>query len=753
MKMKKQSFFILSLVAILFSVGCSGENSSSQSSTSFSSVSQTSNTATSISTESVSSQTTLITSSSSSETSSIPTSKINVKINNKSESDFDVTSDKTVGECGEEITLTITPKTFGFEIGEVFATLSDNITPVNINKINNKYVYLLPDDGIINLTISKIGQDIKGYIQEDKFNLINGNPEMSIDGGKTYQVVDNKDVEYGLTYYTFKYGSKVRFSLNKVDNHVPTGIKIDDTSYPIDTNNMVVCDILVEDYNYFFVNIVVLYKDEGAPIGEYSLQINNSEHLTASVYWGKDGIYPATTINEGVDAVVRISSTEPERYTPRKVEYKYFYTTETTSGATGEAKFVSDETGDYFTFKVPTCPAKLIIINIYESDESLLKDLKLAGTYLTFSTSLGSGQITSFDSKYVCVTNSGDICICSKNGDISRSDVINSFDEKQLNSVSHHSYNYGKDSILISTDGDTGIGSSFGSYNTFCIKKNNITDNDEDYSIQAEQFKIDQKIYIVYEVKYNGALYQSGFFEMSNKIAYFNSNLNYIYGSSLLGNEVLYEIIKNDSVIKVIGYNGNGGKDNRCFMSLYYGEYFYNDIYLRIHGSLNAVYKDESMNYTMNDNLITLTSSTKEAVLSLNSDHTFTIISEREIVVSLPEFAGKKYRNNYAFEDDIVYLGFYIEFSSSDLKLSCVVASDYNLDMNHCSSQLRVKNVDVNYTFDETTGIISSYMTVADKSTKLVTMEFVNGVIKISSKVIGAGKFYDTTATITEIKN
>lgn len=756
--MKKQFFLITILTALFFSVGCNNSGTTSITSSSFSSTSQTATNIVSSSIVSSSSQVTSVspsissTSTISSETTSVPVSKIDVVINNKSENDFVVSSDKSVAEVGEEISLTITSKSFGFEINSVLATLSDEVTPIDIVKVNDKYFYHLPTDGTISLTITKMGKDIKGYIQEDKYAFIDENPEMSIDGGITYQEVENKGSEYGVTYYTFKYGSKVRFSLRKVDNHVPLGLKVDDVTYPVDTDNKVVCDILVDDASYFFVNIYVLFKDEGAPVGEYSLQINNTEHLTASVYWGKDGIYPATTINEGVDAVIRISSTEPERYVARQVEYKYFYTTETTSGATGEASFVSDETGDYYTFKVPTCPAKLIIINIFESDESLLKDLKLAGTYLTFSTHVGSNQITSFDSRYVNVTNSGEISICNKNGEVSRSDIINSYDADKLNTVSYHSYNYGKDCILISTDGDIGIASSFGSYNTFCIKKANVTDNDEDYSLKAEQFKIDQKSYLVYEVIFKGNIYQLGFFEMTNKIAYFNSSFTYLYGSSILDNKVLYEIVKNNGLVKVVGFNGNGGYANRCFMEDYYGQYTDSYAVLYILGTLNAIYKDENMNYTMDNNVITLTSSSKEVVLSLNVNHTFTLISEKDISVKLPEFAGKKFRNNYAFEDDLVFLGFYIEFSDTDQTLSCVIASDYNLDLEHCSTQLRVKNINVSYTYDETTKTISSYMTVADNSTKLVTMTYVNGAIKISSKVIGAGKLYDVTATINEVK-
>jgi len=681
----------------------------------------------------------------------IDNTPIDVVVNNMSSTVVAIQKNKSTAMPGDEIELTIIAKNEGYEVNEVTATDS-NSKSVALTKSNNKYVYNLPEDGVINVTSTVKGVAIRGFIT-DEHGLINGNPFMSTDNGATFIELTEKSTYESIDYYTFEYGALIKFTLAQVGDYIPTGLSVDGTNYTVNNNYEVTFKVVLEDLQYDFINIVPTYKYDGAPTGAYEIEVRNSTHLTAQVYWSAEDTHPATTIDKDINAVVRITTSD-ERYECREIEIKYFNTTETTSAKTMKASFVEVDEDSYWAFKVPYSGANKIIITVSEADTSLLKDLNLGGTYLTFKVSPAVYKISSFDSDVVTLSNSGDLKIYSGDN-LKNYDTINSYDSKELKTITHQSYVYGTDCFMFSTDSSsTGmISSSFGSYNTFCIKKENASDSVNDYSIDAERFVVDNNAYVVYSVYHGTKLINSGFAEMNAKTVYFNSDINLISGESATADKAVYTITKDSSTLKVIGYNGTGGNTNRCFLGDYYGYYGTNNE-LFIFGSLSAMYDNTTFNYELSDNRITLTTAERKVVIDINLDKTITVISDESLVVTLPVFAGYAFRNNYAFEDDYVYYGFYIEFSSSAQTLSCVGASNYNLDLTNCGTQQFAKNIDVAYTYDEASCTISAYLQVKDKSTKLVTMTYVAGSpnkIKLSSSVIGSGKLYSTTASLSQI--
>ena len=96
----------------------------------------------------------------------------------------------------------------------------------------------------------------------------------------------------------------------------------------------------------------------------------------------------------------------------------------------------------------------------------------------------------------------------------------------------------------------------------------------------------------------------------------------------------------------------------------------------------------------------------------------------------------------------------YLEFSSTEMKLSCCVAADYNLDMDHCSSQRIMRNENVTYTYDESTKTVTAIMTVGGGATASVNMIYTGKAFKVTSDSIkGTSNLYTgNTGTLSLYK-
>ena len=96
------------------------------------------------------------------------------------------------------------------------------------------------------------GKEIKAYFTAEH-GLLDGNPQMSTDGGETYSSVAVAGKEEGRDYYNFKYGSKVKFQFTSNESYVVTGIKVDGVLYKADDKGCVSFDVKIDDFDFFFV--------------------------------------------------------------------------------------------------------------------------------------------------------------------------------------------------------------------------------------------------------------------------------------------------------------------------------------------------------------------------------------------------------------------------------------------------------------------------------------------------------------------
>ena len=155
-------------------------------------------------------------------------------------------------------------------------------------------------------------------------------------------------------------------------------------------------------------------------------------------------------------------------------------------------------------------------------------------------------------------------------------------------------------------------------------------------------------------------------------------------------------------------------------------------------------YLDIEFDYVVDGANITLTKGARKIVINIDLEaKTFSVISDEENQITLPEFAGNKYRNTSCFENDAAYIGMYLEFSSTEMKLSCCVAADYNLDMDHCGVQRIMRNENVSYTYDESTKTVTAVMTVGGGATASVNMIYTGKAFKVTSDSIkGTSNLY-----------
>lgn len=658
--------------------------------------------------------------------------------------------DKKTAKEGEDITITIKSVTDGYDLKAISLKDSEGktISFIADPTTSNKYTYKQPKDGVCKLDATVEGKEIKAYFTAEH-GLLDGNPQMSTDGGETYSSVSVAGKEEGRDYYNFKYGSKVKFQFTSNESYVVTGMKVDGVLYKADDKGCVSFDVKIDDFDFFFLDLKVEYEYLKPVGGEYELKIVNSAHITAKAYKeDKKTELAGSNQNDVVYLNVKSSS---EDYSVREI--KVTSPTSDIGGASETA--VTKIDSEWYSFKTPYSYSKVVTITIVEANNTVLKNCDAVGSYMVVTIASSVSNIDSFDDLSMTLTADGALTMSNN-----RNELIVGYNGTSLMTDATSSYElpYGKNFIVGCFDGDRGIKSPFGGYNYIFIKKDNASDPVAEYKIYGEQFvSTDNHKYVAIEVEHNDKTHACAFFDLTTNSCFFGVTYNFIEGEHINDDMLVYEVLSNDGTkVCVIGSNGVGTNKSRCTLGDYYGTYTCDEYTLVIKGTIKAIYNGIEYNYSINESTITLKNSEKEIVLSLdNGKRTFSKISERDLSITLPPFAGKAFRNIYAFpgkESWEVEKGFYVCFSATELKLSCVCACNYNLDLDHCDTQLQMKNVDVEYEYDETTHIISCTLVCYQNAVKQVYMEYKDNCIYVSSQEIGNGKYANTTAKLTEIK-
>ena len=658
--------------------------------------------------------------------------------------------DKKTAKVGEEITITINSVKEGYELSSISLAGATG-APINYVKVtgaDNKYKYSQPADGYCQMSATVVGKDIPAYLS-DEHSLVADKPQMSTDGGQTYTAVSSSGSLEGKDIYNFKYGSKVKFNLKASELYKPTGIKVDGVSHLIDEDGYVEFNVVIDDFDSFFLDLKVIDEAIKPLEGEYTFSIQNSSHITLNAYQ-EDKKTEIVGANQSDVVYLKVTSSDTD-YGVREI--KVSAPTSDIGGAVETKVTKIDDT--WYSFKCPFSYSKVVTIKVIEANTSVLKDSEAVGTYLTIGISPSTNNINGFETPRLYIAKDG--TVEQRHGDyVARTSFIVSDDGATLTTdgVSPYKLPYGNNLIFYCYDGDSGIRTPFGTYNYLGVKLAKEDDTSMMYAVIGEKFKTqDDHAYVAITVTRSGEEYATAFLDMDNKTISYGVSYNMLVGSSINDQNVLYEVFDKDNAkLAVVGSNGNGTYLGRCLMGDYYGTYTNETSTLLIAGTLRATYNDESFLYSLDENTITLTSSTRTIVLTLdNNNKTFAVVSDESSELDLPEFAGKKFRSGlYDFEDNIAYYGLYIEFSSTDMKMSTAGGCDSNLDMEHHITQPFAINVDVDYTYNADTGIVTANIVIKGGATKSVNFTYKNGKFQVRTTDFGSN-FEDDIVTLNEI--
>ena len=586
---------------------------------------------------------------------------------------------------------------------------------------------------------------IKTYIHDAKGNLASAVEEKDSTGN--YVAVTTTGTEVGIPYYMVTYGAEVRIPVKNNGYFEVTGATVDGNIKEVN-DGYIYFKAEVDDpsdEDMFFIDVTLTYNDTTPIVGDYRLIINNTTHLTATAY-REDKKTEANGANANDIINVFVSSDDKDIFC-RKLTVKVV-----TDDMGHTSETVATDLGDgWFSFKTPYAKYNEVAINLEEGNSAFLKDTGTVGEYFTFWITSSKGPLA-FSSKEAEIKGDGTIIL---GGD---ENAVNQVDETKLTYLRPGADSptitiyYGNNMAFI---GDGITTSPFGSYDNLCLKKvDPKEDKQADYSVDSEAFVIEGNKYVVASISYKGEHYASAFLDYAHKKAYFGVTFERIANTSsaLADDATIYRIkTSGGETLLTVGYNGNGGINSRCLLN---GAVSYEneDKTLLLHGTVNCTYDGQEMNYSYDDeDTVKLIKGGRTIVIDIdNETATYTVVSDETVELVLPEFAGKAYRQNFAF-DDGAYLGMYIEFSATDLTFSCVIAADYNLDLDHCSTQQRLRNIDVPYTYNEKNHAITATMQVVGGATATVIMQYASGVIRVPSKAIGNGTFNNVTAQLNEI--
>ena len=666
--------------------------------------------------------------------------KVTVVVNNLSSDLVTVSSSASSVVPGTSVNITVKSKNEGYSVSKVYVTNSQS-NSIDFDFTNDVVTVSVPEDGIINIEAEVEGKAIKGYVHDEK-GLITS-VEHSLNDTVTYPTLISQS---GSSYYEFVYGATVTMTLEDKDDYVVTGLNVDGTDYKINDKGVVSFKVELDDFSDFFLDIRPTYKDNTPLTGDYVFEINGTSHLSATCY-AADKTTKIVGTNRDDVVYVKVES-DSEDFSVKKVEIA---TTSSDIGTLNKITASYDSASDMYYFRTPYAHDNVVRVNLYELNNTLLKGTNVSGTYLTVGISLASTTFTSFDDRYFTINDGGEMSLGSKNSNgTSRTDIVTEVREGGvLYTESYNSPVYGENLIFASEDGSAGIRTPFTSYDFLAVKKQSDSDLDGIYTVAGERMVIDTKAYIAIRVYRNDVEYATAFIDYAKKDVYFNPKVTMLNGNEITDAQAVYSI--GDFVI---GYNGTGTYKGRCIMGELYGLYTNDKDTLFVSGEYKATYNDEEFDYTYENSVVTLTKDARTVVIRVDLEaRTFTVESDEvDEGITLPEFAGKRYRANFCFEDDNAYYGFYLEFSATTMTLSCVGASDYNLDMEHCSTKQFAYNENVTYTFDASTKKVTANLVVKGGSTKAVVFTYTGTSFKVSSSVLGGGSFYGTTATLTEIK-
>ena len=602
--------------------------------------------------------------------------------------------------------------------------------------------------------VTVLERTLKGYINNDRHELIDGNPFEKVGAGDFVEIT-NRTVEQGIPVYEFTMGAIVRFKLKENGYFVPTGLKINGEFHAI-SGEYVTFEATVEDPddpNFNFFDIEVEFKNDTPKIGDYEISLTPSSHIDLIFKYEENG-QETRACSQG-DMIIVIPQISDADYDVKTIT-GYTYTTDDTIQHKSYFDINKMNNGQYYfitPFSHESC--KTIWIQVEEINTTAFKEHEALGEYVvlrTFGTPSNS-NINAFQNAFtISFDASGLISYKSDNSEKSAYEAYASSSEKgvlhaMFGTSSFDAY-YGKNIIIL------GMNSSGGSMITPLSSGADIAIGVKlasgmvvsNISIDNHVVKINNETYATFTFFYNDQIYASCFMDINAKSITTNTNVKKYSCGKLSDLKSVYEVFDSEenSLIHV-GYQNEGGEGEYKLITTRDNGYVDATHSLVFINDDQAVFDNETYKILdVDTNKITLSIPTHEFDITLDpSSHTFVVTGDREITPKTLDIADKRFIATIYNSWDEKYCDCEVVFGESNTNITGVIRFD-----------LKAQNVfywTFTAVFDSTTDILT--ITITDRGYNGATSNFDNSLGRTVRILVEDGQitFKDQVSTQSNV--
>ena len=769
--MKKKLLIGIAMLSMLVT-GCN-ENKSSDNSKEIinsSNVQESSNVPTSIIDSSFVSSSQPTSSSASSSKSSSQQTTVTIDIMNESPNVCSINPAAASGVPGQISSFTVVMKA-GYTKLEVSAMDSHGVN-MPLEESGDTYFFTIPQDGFVfvNVRAQKQVQTQKLIVKDPK-GILQGAPQYVTMTGVT--TITDIVVGEGDTYYRININSKVRFNFPNKINWNSLGLTFNGRNYTPNSQNYVEIDFTDKTGDLL---IEVYGQKAGSP-----LVANNSEHLTISFY-NKSKTEEIDTVVTDFEYYVVVTSENKNIYLLDTL--KLSYTNKGSSSSTEYTLKIEDMTETDTGWQILRKSSSMatnedgFIWTVTEDNLNKYIDEPFCGDYVGFSTfTYQYNDYPDVSLNKLQILGSGKVTFKNRSMKIRAFDI----DENNIYTLKNKDeyfteFMYFQDGCLIA--GYNGSNDTFGTpfytsatdslsddvYAFKMMPNTNVTD----YSATVQAFTIGDITSVISVINYQNNFYKAMYTRRDKsrhvKEFYTNVTIDVMYGNSFIDAKAIYAIKKGEQTITRIGFSGDGGNRNKVVLPDYGGLYLNGTDQLVVCDGL-AIYKGKMFvsSIATNNTTLTLKNASGEYVLELNqANATFTVTSSKTNTLEKGPFAGKKFRHQ--FLDGIVYVnprtdedmfGYYVEFSATDAKLSCLADIYWDMSMSNTSQYAFGKTRNADYYYDSATGKITAMILGDNNEYVIMEFRYEEGKIKFTADNLSGykGIFTEKEIVLDEVDN
>ena len=483
---------------------------------------------------------------------------------------------------------------------------------------------------------------VKAYIHDSK-NLIQS-VEQKVNN--EFVAVTNTGVEDGVTFYNLVLDVQARVKLQANGYITPTGMEINGEDENMDTDGYV--NFVANPGDYDFLSLTPKFTDNTPVTGDYRFDIKEASHISLKAYSDEECTHEINGGNQG-DKVYLKATSSAEKYFCRDV----IISRQTSDTGTIDKSSATKVSDNLFSFTVPyVAYGDKVTIEPVEGNSKMLEGNKAVGSYFTIWLTQATHAINSFETnKNLVISEDGSIVRYNDNGTARESGQVKTFTDSTFYTEDYYTVPYGDKYFLFGNVNTGKIGEPFKTYDVFCIKKENASDPDSDYTVEGERFDLGSTYCTVIRAYHKGNLYANFFLDYTNNKVYEDVDIEVLFGNKINDAETMYIVSLKGEILLSVTYQNDGGYANRIPLVSPYGKYTNGDDVLAIVNNGVAVYKGTRFVAYLSGTTVTLTNSNKKIVIEINTiNNTFSVTSDEDIISSIPNMKGLVFTGQY--DDD-----------------------------------------------------------------------------------------------------